>query len=109
VILLLFILHAFRSGKKQREYIDNRGIHVVVGRYVGDSVPGPSYPNLTEEILNQNNFNPHPSQGDWGEPVIIPPHERDLSQSLHRIHRFNLLASDRIPLNRTLPDIRKPL
>jgi len=41
--------------------------------------------------------------------VVIPPHEQSKSQSLYRIHRFNLLASDRIPLNRTLPDIRKPL
>ncbi|XP_057371576.1 polypeptide N-acetylgalactosaminyltransferase 1-like [Daphnia carinata] len=97
-----------KFGKNQREYIDSRGIHVVVGRYVGDSLPGPSHPNLTEEILNQNNFNPHPSQGEWGEPVAILPHEQSQSQSLYRIHRFNLLASDRIPLNRTLPDIRKP-
>ena len=97
----------YRSGKNQKEYIDNRGIHVVVGRYVGDVAPGPSHPNLTEEILNQNNFNPQPSQGRWGEPVAIAPHEQALSRSLYRIHRFNLLASDRIPLDRELPDIRK--
>lgn len=72
-------------------------------------IAGPSFPNLTEEFLNQNNFNPQPRQGEWGEPVVIPPHEQSKSQSLYRIHRFNLLASDRIPLNRTLPDIRKPV
>ena len=34
-----------RSDKRQREYIDNRGIHVVVGRYVGDQLPGMFFPN----------------------------------------------------------------
>jgi len=97
-----------RSGSHQREYIDNRGIHVVVGRYVGDTLPHPAFPNLTDEVLNQNNFDPQPHQGEFGEPVHILPHEQAESQRLFRIHSFNLLASDRIPLNRTLPDIRKP-
>lgn len=42
-----------------------------------------------------------------GEPVVIGPLEQSRARTLQRIHRFNLLASDRIPLNRTLPDIRK--
>ena len=98
----------FRSNSRQREYIDNRGIHVVVGRFVGDTLPHPAFPNLTDQVLNQNNFNPQPDQGEFGEPVHMLPHEQAKSRNLFRIHSFNLLASDRIPLNRTLPDIRKP-
>lgn len=97
-----------RSNSRQREYIDNRGIHVVVGRFVGDTLPHPAFPNLTDQVLNQNNFNPQPDQGEFGEPVHMLPHEQAKSRNLFRIHSFNLLASDRIPLNRTLPDIRKP-
>ncbi|MCL4129950.1 UNVERIFIED_CONTAM: hypothetical protein GTU68_042670 [Idotea baltica] len=40
-------------------------------------------------------------------PVQIPTWEMAKMQMLYRINRFNLLASDRIPLNRTLPDARK--
>ena len=81
---------------------------MVVGRFVGDTLPHPAFPNLTDAVLNQNNFNPQPGQGEFGEPVHILPHEQPESRNLFRIHSFNLLASDRIPLNRSLPDIRKP-
>ena len=106
-MMTLVLILNFRSEKNQREYIDRNGVHVVVGRYVGDAPAGRVMPNLTEEMLNRNDYNPVPGQGDWGEPVHIAPFEQARSQSLYRIHRFNLLASDRIPLDRKLPDIRK--
>ncbi|KAK8747487.1 hypothetical protein OTU49_016412 [Cherax quadricarinatus] len=93
--------------QNQEEYIDKRGIHVVVGHYMGDDIPGKTTPNLTEELLNTNGFSPQPTAGENGNPVHIPSWEAARMQQLYHINKFNLLASDRIPLNRTLPDVRK--
>ncbi|KAL0274778.1 UNVERIFIED_CONTAM: hypothetical protein PYX00_002820 [Menopon gallinae] len=96
-----------RLKDDQEEYIDKRGIHVVVGHYVGEDAAARNSINLTDEILNKNMFSPIPKEGANGLPVVIPPSETSKMQALFTINRFNLLASDRIPLNRTLPDIRK--
>ncbi|XP_045121759.1 polypeptide N-acetylgalactosaminyltransferase 1-like [Portunus trituberculatus] len=93
--------------RNQEEYIDKRGIHVVVGHYMGDDMPGKTTPNLTDEILNTNGYSPDPKAGALGSPVEIPTWDSARMQKLYHINRFNLLASDRIPVNRTLPDIRK--
>ena len=46
-----------KSNGRQTEYIDKNGMHVVVGRYVGDSLANPRKdPNLTTEELNANNY-----------------------------------------------------
>ncbi|CAH0754017.1 unnamed protein product [Bemisia tabaci] len=96
-----------RLGKDQRQYVDRKGIHVVVGHYLGDVAgDGPS-PNLTEELMNTNMFEPKPREGLNGQPVFIPPHLSQKMKQLYHINRFNLMASDRIPLNRSLPDVRK--
>lgn len=59
------------------------------------------------DLVNDNHFAPQPGEGANGRPVVIPPREMLKMQQLFQINRFNLLASDRIPLNRTLPDVRK--
>lgn len=59
------------------------------------------------ELVNSNLFDPKPNEGRDGQPVIIPPHLSGRMQQLYHINRFNLMASDRIPLNRSLPDVRK--
>lgn len=38
--------------RNQEEYIDKRGIHVVVGHYLGDDIPGKTTPNLTAGKTN---------------------------------------------------------
>ncbi|XP_063973191.1 polypeptide N-acetylgalactosaminyltransferase 13-like [Diachasmimorpha longicaudata] len=91
----------------QKDYIDRRGIHVVVGHYIGDSVDPLKSPNVTKEIVNKNMFSPKPFNGKNGEPVLISPKDFIVMQQLFQINRFNLMASDRIPLNRSLPDVRK--
>uniref|UniRef100_A0A146LW32 Polypeptide N-acetylgalactosaminyltransferase n=3 Tax=Lygus hesperus TaxID=30085 RepID=A0A146LW32_LYGHE len=95
-----------RLGADQKEYIDAKGVHVVVGHYMGDGT-NLNQPNLTDEIINSNNFAPLPGEGKDGMPVVIPPHLAGKMHSLYLINRFNLMASDRIPLNRSLPDVRK--
>lgn len=52
-------------------------------------------------------FNPLPFEGKNGSPVQIPAKDFQLMQQLFQINRYNLLASDKIPLNRSLPDVRK--
>ncbi|XP_075214208.1 polypeptide N-acetylgalactosaminyltransferase 13-like [Lycorma delicatula] len=96
-----------RLSKDQEEYVDRRGVHVVVGHYMGDTSSDKHPPNLTDALLNTNMFDPKPGEGKDGSPVLIPPHLSTRMQQLYHINRFNLMASDRIPLNRTLPDVRK--
>ncbi|XP_011503411.1 PREDICTED: polypeptide N-acetylgalactosaminyltransferase 3 [Ceratosolen solmsi marchali] len=91
----------------QKEYIDKRGVHVVVGHYVGNSMDSLQIPNITKEIINKNMFDPRSYEGKNGDPVQIPAKDFQLMQQLFQINRYNLLASDRIPLNRSLPDVRK--
>ena len=47
------VMKHLKSNRKQTEYIDKRGMHVVVGKYVGESL---STPNLTIDEMNANNF-----------------------------------------------------
>ncbi|XP_063227781.1 polypeptide N-acetylgalactosaminyltransferase 13-like [Bacillus rossius redtenbacheri] len=98
---------AVRLSKDQKEYIDRRGVHVVVGHYMGETSRPGQPPNLTNEQLNANMFDPQPHEGKNGQAVVLPGHELPRMQELYYINRFNLLASDRIPLNRSLPDVRK--
>lgn len=98
---------SLRLQDNQRDYIDRRGIHVVVGHYIGDSVDPLKTPNITKELINKNMFDPRPFEGREGNPVVIPPKDFSRMQQLFQINRFNLMASDRIPLNRTLPDVRR--
>ncbi|XP_076349315.1 polypeptide N-acetylgalactosaminyltransferase 1-like isoform X1 [Tachypleus tridentatus] len=101
------VMTMIRNDKHQKEYIDKRGIHVVVGHYLGNNLPWETTPNLTNEILNTNGYSPVPKAGDNGQPVYISPHENAKMKTLFHINRFNLLASDRISVNRTIQDARK--
>nr|XP_033322137.1 polypeptide N-acetylgalactosaminyltransferase 1-like isoform X1 [Megalopta genalis]XP_033322138.1 polypeptide N-acetylgalactosaminyltransferase 1-like isoform X2 [Megalopta genalis]XP_033322139.1 polypeptide N-acetylgalactosaminyltransferase 1-like isoform X1 [Megalopta genalis] len=98
---------AMRLMENQKDYIDRRGIRVVVGHYIGDSVDPLKTPNITKDLINKNMFDPRPSEGKNGSPVLIPAKDFYQMQQLYQINRFNLMASDRIPLNRTLPDVRR--
>ncbi|XP_041478605.1 polypeptide N-acetylgalactosaminyltransferase 13-like [Lytechinus variegatus] len=44
--------------------------------------------------------------GEMGKAVIIPQDKESLKNEMFRINQFNLLASDMISVNRTLPDVR---
>ncbi|KAF7276401.1 hypothetical protein GWI33_010360 [Rhynchophorus ferrugineus] len=95
--------HIFREN--QEEYVDNNGIRVVIGHYVGNPVR--PIPDATYKMINENRFNPQPNAGKNGDPVVIQSNDLVLRQQLYQINRFNLLASDKIPLNRSLPDYRR--
>lgn len=48
-----------------------------------------------------------PKVGENGLPVYVPEFESNRMKTLFHINRFNLLASDRISVNRSIPDPRK--
>lgn len=91
------------QSKNQHEYVDRRGIRVIVGHYKGGDGPGP---NLTKEELNSNKFHPEEGVGEGGRPVFLKQHEQIQSKRLFHINQFNILVSDKISLDRQLEDVR---
>lgn len=98
-----------RSNARQAEYIDRRGVHVVVGKYVGESL-GSGDPKFSPAELNAaSHARVDPAAGAGGEPARAASAGEDRrAKRLWHINKFNVVVSDRIPLNRSLPDVRKP-
>ncbi|XP_054163972.1 polypeptide N-acetylgalactosaminyltransferase 13-like [Oppia nitens] len=103
-------LPVFSDQKYPKQYTNKRGIRVIIGQYMGDGYPWDAAPNLTDgkllPILNQNNYSPIPKMGENGLPVYVQEFEANKMKILFNINHFNLLASDRISVNRSLPDYR---
>ena len=91
------------DSRKQFEYVDKKGIRVIVGHYKPDDKPGI---NFTAAELNTNNFSPEDGVGSGGRPVYLKPHEQLRSQRLFHLNEFNLVVSDKISLDRKLEDVR---
>ncbi|CAI4229053.1 unnamed protein product [Auanema sp. JU1783] len=96
-----------RIGPKHEETFNGRGVQVVVGHYNGN-LPAEKLRNISEEDLNANNYNPIDGWGEDGSPVELSKQEQILAQEIFPINQFNLYISDRISVNRSIPDIRKP-
>lgn len=54
------------------------------------------------------NFLYNAGPGEQGQPLHLKPEDEHEKQELYKVNGFNALASDRIALNRSLPDIRHP-
>ncbi|XP_050503042.1 polypeptide N-acetylgalactosaminyltransferase 3 [Diabrotica virgifera virgifera] len=96
--------HILRK-KYQEEYVDRHGIRVVVGHYRGNVAH--NIPEASNETINKNNFDPVPNAGKNGQPLVVDNKDFVKTQQLYQINQFNLMASDKIPLNRSLPDYRR--
>lgn len=48
----------------------------------------------------------HEGPGEMGKAVNIPKDEQEKMKELFKINQFNLMASDMIARNRSLPDVR---
>lgn len=59
------------------------------------------------DILNANDYSPVQTYGENGSPVYVPDYERSRAKELFFVNRFNLVASDMISVNRSLPDPRR--
>ncbi|KAJ8353899.1 hypothetical protein SKAU_G00214660 [Synaphobranchus kaupii] len=49
---------------------------------------------------------PRDGPGEMGKPVVIPKENQEKMREMFKINQFNLMASEMIALNRTLPDVR---
>lgn len=98
------------KGEQQinRGRFEARTMRTIVGKYVG---PKPDWSesalSISDELLNTNNYEPDPEMGRDGRPVYLPGYPKDRMQLLYSINRFNLVASDKISVDRKLPDARK--
>lgn len=48
----------------------------------------------------------HDGPGEMGKPVVIPKDHQEKMKEMFKINQFNLMASEMIALNRSLPDVR---
>uniref|UniRef100_A0AAQ4RME7 Polypeptide N-acetylgalactosaminyltransferase n=1 Tax=Gasterosteus aculeatus aculeatus TaxID=481459 RepID=A0AAQ4RME7_GASAC len=49
---------------------------------------------------------PRDGPGEGGKPVVIPKDNQEKMKDMFKINQFNLMASEMIALNRSLPDVR---
>lgn len=49
---------------------------------------------------------PHEGPGEMGKPVVIPKEDQEKMKEMFKINQFNLMPSETIALNRSLPDVR---
>ncbi|ETN68238.1 hypothetical protein NECAME_15938 [Necator americanus] len=110
-IIILYIQDAFRQmiepSPPVAEHRNSRAVQVVVGHYNGN-LPQEKLRNLTSEEINANNYNPIHGWGEGGKAVRLTKEEEILSDETFSINQFSIFVSDRIALNRTLGDYRKP-
>ncbi|MFH4980575.1 hypothetical protein AB6A40_007284 [Gnathostoma spinigerum] len=106
-VLILFIEEKILYSSNERDtWNARRNIQVVVGHYNGN-LPAERRANLTSEQLNANEFAPEEGAGEYGRPVGLNEDEERYAEETYGINQFNLVASNKVALNRSLPDVRR--
>ncbi|XP_070566257.1 polypeptide N-acetylgalactosaminyltransferase 1-like [Ptychodera flava] len=67
--------------------------------------PLPGAPKNSKKDSNGQVYDPN-APGEMGKAVIIPPEDELLKKEMFKLNQFNLLASNKISVNRSLPDVR---
>lgn len=119
VILAVTVVHRIivvnnRLNKKSslvesRSRFEARTLKTIIGKYVGSKPEWADMTsqNISDEVLNANNYDPDADVGRDGRPAYLPGYPKDQMRLLYSINRFNLAASDKISVDRKLPDARK--
>lgn len=65
-----------------------------------------AYIKIVIEKVNSNNYAPVEGAGEGGRPVQMSQREIITARELYPLHSYNILVSDKISVNRSLPDMR---
>ncbi|KAI3413543.1 RICIN [Globodera pallida] len=86
-----------------------KGIQLLVGHFNGNLPDAKrlSVFNLSSEETNANGWAPRGGAGEGGRAVALTAEEEREGQRTFGINQFNLMASDRMSLSRSLPDVRR--
>nr|XP_045597598.1 polypeptide N-acetylgalactosaminyltransferase 5-like isoform X3 [Procambarus clarkii] len=86
---------AIRNHHSENEDVDLSGWHL-------DYPPGELKRWVSKPTVQEQPGKP----GEMGKPVRTPPDQEAIMKEKFKLNQFNLLASDSISLNRSLPDVR---
>uniref|UniRef100_A0A5S6Q507 Polypeptide N-acetylgalactosaminyltransferase n=1 Tax=Trichuris muris TaxID=70415 RepID=A0A5S6Q507_TRIMR len=82
-------------------------MEVIVGHFNGPLPEKNAAVNYTQDELDANRFDPRLDMGKDGQAVRLDAEDDALAGHLFQMNQFNIIASDRIPLNRSLRDVRR--
>ncbi|KAL3116138.1 hypothetical protein niasHT_007438 [Heterodera trifolii] len=85
------------------------GIQLLVGHFNGNLPDSKRslVANLSLDEINANGLAPREGAGEGGKAVPLTEEEERRAQRTFGINQFNLMASDRMSLSRSLPDVRR--
>ena len=86
------VLRPTPKHDRQLDYVDSKGMRVVVGRYVGADLSS-NKPELSEAEINDNRYDPRPGDGDDGQPVFLGAREDRVGKKLWHINKFNIMGN----------------
>lgn len=92
-----------KSRILHRRLPESRTMRTIIAKYMGPDLSKP----VDDKTLNENNYNPDPQIGKEGRPAYLAGYPQERIKLLYQINRFNLVASDKISVDRRLPDARK--